>query len=114
MPDAPLRSVVVGSGPAGFYATGSLLAARFPVEVDLVDRLPTPWGLVRTGVAPDHPHTVKCSYLIYTKPQHCETLESSSPSKNRISYLHGNRDLVPKYSHPKEFQPFVDFFDVHH
>jgi len=47
---------VVGSGPAGFYATGHLLAADLPVDVDLIDRLPTPWGLVRLGVAPDHPN----------------------------------------------------------
>jgi ferredoxin/flavodoxin---NADP+ reductase len=46
---------VVGSGPAGFYAAGALLAADVPVEVDLIERLPTPWGLVRLGVAPDHP-----------------------------------------------------------
>ena len=51
----PLRVAVVGSGPAGFYATGHLLGAEMPIEVDLIDRLPTPWGLVRTGVAPDHP-----------------------------------------------------------
>jgi ferredoxin/flavodoxin---NADP+ reductase len=52
---APLRVAVVGSGPAGFYAAGALLAAEPPVEVDLIERLPTPWGLVRLGVAPDHP-----------------------------------------------------------
>jgi ferredoxin/flavodoxin---NADP+ reductase len=52
---APLRVAIVGSGPAGFYAAGSLLDADIPVEVDLVERLPTPWGLVRLGVAPDHP-----------------------------------------------------------
>jgi len=46
---------VVGSGPAGFYAAGALLAAELPVEVDMIERLPTPWGLVRLGVAPDHP-----------------------------------------------------------
>jgi ferredoxin/flavodoxin---NADP+ reductase len=51
----PLRVAVVGSGPAGFYATGQLLTHDPPVEVDLFDRLPTPWGLVRLGVAPDHP-----------------------------------------------------------
>jgi ferredoxin--NADP+ reductase len=50
-----LRVAVVGSGPAGFYAAGALLASEDPsVEVDLFDRLPTPWGLVRLGVAPDH------------------------------------------------------------
>ncbi len=52
----PLRVAVVGSGPAGFYAAGALLASEDPaVEVDMVERLPTPWGLVRLGVAPDHP-----------------------------------------------------------
>jgi len=54
--DRPLRVAVVGSGPAGFYAAGQLLAADPPVEVDLIERLPTPWGLVRLGVAPDHPN----------------------------------------------------------
>ncbi|HEV8462625.1 MAG TPA: FAD-dependent oxidoreductase [Gaiellaceae bacterium] len=50
-----LRVAVVGSGPAGFYAADALLKSEEPnVEVDLLDRLPTPWGLVRLGVAPDH------------------------------------------------------------
>jgi ferredoxin--NADP+ reductase len=53
---APLRVAVVGSGPAAFYATAPLLASDLPpVEVDMLERLPTPWGLVRLGVAPDHP-----------------------------------------------------------
>jgi ferredoxin/flavodoxin---NADP+ reductase len=52
----PLRAAVVGSGPAAFYAAAALLASEDPqVEVDMVERLPTPWGLVRLGVAPDHP-----------------------------------------------------------
>jgi ferredoxin--NADP+ reductase len=55
MSEAPLRVAVVGSGPAGFYAAGALLDADVPIEVDMLDRLPTPWGLVRLGVAPDHP-----------------------------------------------------------
>jgi ferredoxin--NADP+ reductase len=49
----PLRVAVVGSGPAGFYAAGALLTGG--ARVDLIERLPTPWGLVRLGVAPDHP-----------------------------------------------------------
>jgi ferredoxin--NADP+ reductase len=53
--ERPLRVAVVGSGPAGFYAAGALLGADVPVKVDLIERLPTPWGLVRLGVAPDHP-----------------------------------------------------------
>jgi len=51
-----LRVAVVGSGPAAFYAAAALLASEDPpVEVDMIERLPTPWGLVRLGVAPDHP-----------------------------------------------------------
>jgi ferredoxin/flavodoxin---NADP+ reductase len=53
--ERPLRVAVVGSGPAGFYAAGALLAGDAGVEVDMIERLPTPWGLVRLGVAPDHP-----------------------------------------------------------
>jgi ferredoxin--NADP+ reductase len=50
-----MRVAVVGSGPAGFYAAGALLTADPAFEVDMIERLPTPWGLVRLGVAPDHP-----------------------------------------------------------
>jgi ferredoxin--NADP+ reductase len=50
-----MRVAVVGSGPAGFYAAGALLSADPPAEIDMIERLPTPWGLVRLGVAPDHP-----------------------------------------------------------
>ncbi|WP_033414413.1 FAD-dependent oxidoreductase [Actinomycetospora chiangmaiensis] len=47
---------IVGSGPSGFYAAGALLDSEDPpVRVDMYDRLATPWGLVRAGVAPDHP-----------------------------------------------------------
>ena len=50
-----LNVAVVGSGPAGFYTADALLKAEDPqVAVDVIDRLPTPWGLVRLGVAPDH------------------------------------------------------------
>ena len=57
MADRPYRVAVVGSGPAGFYAVGALLASDEPrFAVDLLERLPTPWGLVRLGVAPDHPN----------------------------------------------------------
>src|SRR3954468_12805361 len=52
----PLRVAIVGAGPSGFYAAGQLLAVQEPqFSVDLYDRLPTPYGLVRSGVAPDHP-----------------------------------------------------------
>jgi ferredoxin/flavodoxin---NADP+ reductase len=64
--DRPLRVAVVGSGPAGFYAAGHLLAADLPVEVDVIERLPTPWGLVRLGVAPDHPN-IKAVSRVFEK-----------------------------------------------
>lgn len=51
----PYRVAVIGAGPAGFYATEALLRAPQGIAVDLYDRLPTPYGLVRFGVAPDHP-----------------------------------------------------------
>lgn len=53
MTDSKLRAAIVGAGPSGFYASGQLLAEGF--TVDLIDKLPTPFGLVRFGVAPDHP-----------------------------------------------------------
>ncbi|MBA0045471.1 FAD-dependent oxidoreductase [Mycobacterium sp. NPDC050853] len=47
---------IVGAGPSGFFAAGSLLKhSDFDVHVDMLEMLPTPWGLVRSGVAPDHP-----------------------------------------------------------
>jgi ferredoxin--NADP+ reductase len=51
----PLRVAVVGAGPAGIYAADALASQDdVPVAVDLIDRLPTPFGLVRYGIAPDH------------------------------------------------------------
>jgi ferredoxin--NADP+ reductase len=56
---APIRTVriaIVGSGPSGFFTAAGLLALSEPlVLVDMYERLQTPWGLVRAGVAPDHP-----------------------------------------------------------
>jgi ferredoxin--NADP+ reductase len=51
----PIRVAIIGSGPSGFYAADALLKQTTrPVQVDMFDRLPTPYGLVRGGVAPDH------------------------------------------------------------
>jgi ferredoxin/flavodoxin---NADP+ reductase len=62
--DPQLRAAVIGAGPAGFYATDQLLNADF--HVDLLDALPTPYGLVRSGVAPDHPK-IKSVTRVYDK-----------------------------------------------
>src|SRR3954468_14296918 len=61
---SPLRAAVIGAGPAGFYTAAQLLKADF--EVDLYDALPTPFGLVRAGVAPDHPK-IKSVTRMYEK-----------------------------------------------
>jgi ferredoxin--NADP+ reductase len=58
------RAAVIGAGPSGFYATEQLLKAGF--EVDLYELLPTPFGLVRAGVAPDHPK-IKSVTRMYEK-----------------------------------------------
>ncbi|HZA59583.1 MAG TPA: FAD-dependent oxidoreductase [Solirubrobacterales bacterium] len=63
----PLRVAIVGSGPAGFYAAEHLMKDdERAVEVDIYDRLPTPYGLVRAGVAPDHPK-IKSVIRVYEK-----------------------------------------------
>lgn len=53
-PAHPLRVAVIGAGPAGFYTAAELFKQEFACRVDMYNRLPTPYGLVREGVAPDH------------------------------------------------------------
>lgn len=66
-PDQPLRVAIIGSGPAAFYAAEHLLKVpERAVRVDMLDRLPTPYGLVRGGVAPDH-QKIKSVIAIYEK-----------------------------------------------
>ncbi len=52
---SPLRVAVIGAGPAGIYAADILSKTGLEVSIDLIERLPAPFGLVRYGVAPDHP-----------------------------------------------------------
>ena len=61
----PLRVAVIGSGPSGFYAAEALLKSGREVRVDMIERLPAPYGLVRYGVAPDHPK-LKEPILVYS------------------------------------------------
>jgi ferredoxin--NADP+ reductase len=62
-----MRVAIIGSGPAGFYAAEALLRRTDTiVHVDMFDRLPTPYGLVRGGVAPDHP-SIKTVSRVYEK-----------------------------------------------
>jgi ferredoxin--NADP+ reductase len=66
----PFRIAIIGAGPAGFYAAGHLLKQSEQgdrsIDVDMFERLPTPWGLVRSGVAPDHPK-IKSVTRVYEK-----------------------------------------------
>jgi ferredoxin--NADP+ reductase len=51
----PLRVAIIGAGPAGTYAADILSKTELDVSIDIIERLPAPFGLVRYGVAPDHP-----------------------------------------------------------
>ena len=63
----PLRVAIVGAGPSGFYGAEHILKGEdLHAQVDLFDRLPTPFGLVRGGVAPDHPK-IKSVIRVYEK-----------------------------------------------
>lgn len=68
LPSSPIRVGIVGSGPAGFYLTQNLLklCQSFPVTIDIIEKAPVPFGLVRYGVAPDHPE-VKNVINTFTK-----------------------------------------------
>ncbi len=82
----PLHVAVVGSGPSGFYAAEALLKSGLTVKVDMFERLPAPYGLVRSGVAPDHPK-LKEAILVYAKiAQH--------PNYNFIGNVAVGRDIT--------------------
>ena len=78
-PSKPLRVAIVGAGPAGFYAAEAPArpARDCAIEVDMFDRLPTPFGLVRAGVAPDHPK-IKSRHPRYEKTAGARGLTASS------------------------------------
>ena len=84
----PVRIAIIGAGPSGFYAAGALLRQKEAhVSIDLFDRLPTPYGLVRYGVAPDH-QKIKSVTRIYER-----TMKDS-----RVRYF-GNVDLGADITH---------------
>lgn len=62
----PLKVAIVGSGPSGFYAAEALLKSELNTQIDMYERLPVPYGLVRSGVAPDHPK-LKQAINVYAK-----------------------------------------------
>ena len=62
----PLHVAIVGSGPSGFYAAEALLRSEVDARISMIERLPTPYGLVRSGVAPDHPN-LKQPMIVYDR-----------------------------------------------
>lgn len=82
----PLRVAVVGAGPSGFYASEALIRSDLTVEIDLIERLPSPYGLVRSGVAPDHPK-LKQAILVYDK------IASNNPELNYIGNVTVGKDI---------------------
>ena len=84
----PVRVAIIGAGPSGFYAAGALLQQKDAhVSIDLLDRLPTPYGLVRYGVAPDH-QKIKSVTRIYERTM----------KDRRVRYF-GNVDLGSDVTH---------------
>ncbi|HSR71171.1 MAG TPA: NAD(P)-binding protein, partial [Kiloniellales bacterium] len=57
LPVKPLTIAIVGAGPSGFYLAAALLELGLDCEIDFIEALPTPFGLIRGGVAPDHQKT---------------------------------------------------------
>ncbi|HET9293294.1 MAG TPA: FAD-dependent oxidoreductase [Gemmatimonadales bacterium] len=86
MTAGPLRVAIVGAGPSGFYAAEYIQRHADPVEIDLIDRLPTPFGLVRGGVAPDHPK-IKAVTRVYEK-------SAAHPSFRFLGNVTVGRDLT--------------------
>lgn len=80
-----LRVAIVGSGPAGFYAAEALQKAAPGIAIDLIDRLPTPFGLVRGGVAPDHPK-IKSVTRIFDRI-------ASQPGFRYLGHVHVGKDV---------------------
>ncbi|WVW87065.1 hypothetical protein I302_109122 [Kwoniella bestiolae CBS 10118] len=122
----PLKVAIIGSGPSGFY-TASRILGSLPrdtpdggnVEVHMYERLPTPYGLVRYGVAPDHPEVKNCQHkfdelssdprfkffgnvLLSSQPSSSTTTSTPSSALSPYTYPHSVRvsfdDILPYYS----------------
>jgi adrenodoxin-NADP+ reductase len=98
MSDKKLKIAIIGAGPAGYYTAEALVkAAPDRVEVDIIDRLPTPFGLIRAGVAPDH-QSIKAVAKRYAETNAAEQVaffgNVTLGSDISLSDLHNNYDAV--------------------
>ncbi|XP_018424086.1 PREDICTED: NADPH:adrenodoxin oxidoreductase, mitochondrial [Nanorana parkeri] len=101
----PLQICIVGSGPAGFYTAQHLLKHHTQTVVDVYEKLPVPFGLVRFGVAPDHPevknvintftqtaHTERCSFLGNVTVGRDVTIEELQAAYHAVILSYGAED----------------------
>src|SRR5437899_1487045 len=111
-PSRPLRVAVVGAGPAGFYTTEALLRTERAVRVDLIDRLPTPYGLVRAGVAPDVSRVLAKTVDELKSTDIADyALEALSRSKIREIHLVGRRGPAQAKFTPPEIREIGELAD---
>ncbi len=128
----PLSVAVVGAGPAGIYASDILAKSGLDVEIDLYERLPAPYGLVRYGVAPDHPRIKQIIVALYKILQRGDirllanvtvgrdvTVEELSEHYDAVIFATGSdRDApldIPGVDLPQSYgaADFVSWYDAH-
>lgn len=125
-----LRVAIVGGGPAGIFAADILTKAETPVSVDILERLPAPFGLVRYGVAPDHPRIkeiIKALQRVLAKPEvrflgnveygvdvKLEDLREFYDAVVISTGAMADRDLgIPGEEHSLGAADFVSWYDAH-
>ncbi|GGO85597.1 NADPH-ferredoxin reductase FprA [Nocardioides phosphati] len=125
-----LRVAVVGGGPAGIYAADILTKSDVDVAVDIIERLPAPFGLVRYGVAPDHPRIkeiIKALDRVLDKPEirflgnvtfgvdvKLEELQEFYDAVIFSTGAKSDRDLgIPGEEHSIGAADFVSWYDAH-
>jgi ferredoxin--NADP+ reductase len=130
LPKPTLRVAIVGGGPAGIYAADILTKSETDVSVDILERLPAPFGLVRYGVAPDHPRIkeiVKALHRVLAKPEvrlignveygvdvKLDDLREFYDAVIVATGAMADRDLgIPGEEHSHGAADFVSWYDAH-